>query len=113
MCIGRRHFVFLLNIQAKLYFFLGFRLKIFQTYRVHGRKFFQPLYAKTAQELFGRPKKDRPSRRIQSSKLFYKLIFYQFVDRMVTFYPIIESVSSMTSVSAGFLGCRARRIRHS
>ncbi len=27
VCIRRRHFIFLLNIQAKLYFFLGFRLK--------------------------------------------------------------------------------------
>ena len=97
MCIGRRHFIFLLNIQAKLYFFLGFRLKIFQTDRIYSRKFFQPLYAKTAQELFGRPKEDRSSRRIQSSKLFYKLIFYQFVDRMVTFTPRIFSISAFVT----------------
>ena len=101
---------------------LRLRFKVFQLYRADGRQFLCRFYSETPQKFFCRTQQDRTAGGVKTSDLLYQIILYQFIDGMVTLhtadllylqpcdrllYAIMDSVSSITSVSTAFFGCRA------
>ena len=72
------------DIQPGPGFLFRFLAEFFHLDRVGFRKLIQAFDPECPEELFRRPEKQGPAGRLFSAHLFYKIIGYQLVDRVVT-----------------------------